>query len=493
MGPINPTSFAGNNRWIVVFVDDFSRYAKVYCITNKSESGDCLEKYLRETRNLRGKNEKLCFLRSDNGTEFTGGKFSEIIDQEKATFDFAPPHTPQLNGTAERFNKTIQNKIRALMFDSCLPESMWSLAADAATYIYNRTPHKSNGFKTPLSFMNKNIKSNVDKIKRFGCLAYAKILTNTKKFGERAARGILVGYRLNSTLLLQPSNNRFLISRHVRYNGKVTYRDIKEHQEIQKTANAEKAQESDLNTEKNDEYIEKNEEYTNKHNAYEEKNEEKTEENIEENNQKGISTPEVIPFIKPSAVKRKLDPPTRVLPKRAAKTNPRKDPNFIYQTSVKPVEDSQEYTTYRSIAEIYRDPVTFKQAMKSRESQSWQAAIDEELKSMTENNIWTLVDRPLQENIIDSRLVVRGFKDTNDYELRETYAPVSRMTVIRSVLAIINKYDLEALQLDVKTAFLNGTLENDILQGNCLKSHSGALRRSTLGGALMLFVPFDAW
>uniref|UniRef100_A0ABD2W702 Integrase catalytic domain-containing protein n=1 Tax=Trichogramma kaykai TaxID=54128 RepID=A0ABD2W702_9HYME len=159
MGPITPTAFPGNNRWTVVFVDDFSRYAKVYCITNKSESGDCLEKYLRETRNLRGKNEKLCFLRSDNGTEFTGGKFSEIIDEEKATFDFAPPHTPQLNGTAERFNKTIQNKIRALMFDSGLPESMWSLAADAATYIYNRTPHKSNGFKTPLSLMNKNIKS----------------------------------------------------------------------------------------------------------------------------------------------------------------------------------------------------------------------------------------------------------------------------------------------------------------------------------------------
>uniref|UniRef100_A0ABD2WE14 Integrase catalytic domain-containing protein n=1 Tax=Trichogramma kaykai TaxID=54128 RepID=A0ABD2WE14_9HYME len=110
-------------------------------------------------RQYREKVHNSTSISDDNGTEFTGGKFSEIIDEEKATFDFAPPHTPQLNGTAERFNKTIQNKIRALMFDSGLPESMWSLAADAATYIYNRTPHKSNGFKTPLSLMNKNIKS----------------------------------------------------------------------------------------------------------------------------------------------------------------------------------------------------------------------------------------------------------------------------------------------------------------------------------------------
>ena len=42
------------------------------------------------------------------------------------------------------------------------------------------------------------------------------------------------------------------------------------------------------------------------------------------------------------------------------------------------------------------------------------------------------------------------------------YAPVSRLAVIRASLAIINKYDLDAVQLDVKTAFLNGILEDDV-------------------------------
>ena len=46
-----------------------------------------------------------------------GGKFAEIMKLEKIESDSGPPYTPQLNGVAERFNKTIKGKIRALMCD----------------------------------------------------------------------------------------------------------------------------------------------------------------------------------------------------------------------------------------------------------------------------------------------------------------------------------------------------------------------------------------
>ena len=58
--------------------------------------------------------------------------------------------------------------------------------------------------------------------------------------------------------------------------------------------------------------------------------------------------------------------------------------------------------------------------------------------------------------------MIRGFKDKNLYDLQETYAPVSRLPLIRAVLAIINKYDLEVCQMDVKTAFLNSTLTDEV-------------------------------
>ena len=108
MGPIKPSSWPGHKRYIIVFVDDYSRYARVYCLKSKDESGQAFERYLSSARNLLGTDAKVCYIRSDRGTEFTGGKFAEIMKRENIESNSGPPYTPELNGTAERFNKSIQ-------------------------------------------------------------------------------------------------------------------------------------------------------------------------------------------------------------------------------------------------------------------------------------------------------------------------------------------------------------------------------------------------
>ena len=143
MGPIKPTPYPGLKRFIVVFVDDYSRFAIAYSVKSKDEAGEALKKYLVSARNLLGKNEKICYIKFDQGTEFTGGKFLEILRKEKIETELSPPYTPEHNGVAERFIKTIQEKVRAYMFHSGLPKSMWVLAVDAAVHAYNRTPHKT--------------------------------------------------------------------------------------------------------------------------------------------------------------------------------------------------------------------------------------------------------------------------------------------------------------------------------------------------------------
>ena len=70
------------------------------------------------------------------------------------------------------------------------------------------------------------------------------------------------------------------------------------------------------------------------------------------------------------------------------------------------------------------------------------------------------IDANDKENF-KARLVIRGFKDENWYKLRESYAPVSRFPLVRTVISIINKYNFETCQLDVKTAFLNGVIDEE--------------------------------
>ena len=73
MGPIKYTSYPGLKRFIVFSVDSYSRFAIAYSVKSEDEAGEALKKYLVSARNLLGKDGKICYIRSDQGTEFIGG------------------------------------------------------------------------------------------------------------------------------------------------------------------------------------------------------------------------------------------------------------------------------------------------------------------------------------------------------------------------------------------------------------------------------------
>ncbi|OXU21563.1 hypothetical protein TSAR_006928 [Trichomalopsis sarcophagae] len=162
----------------------------------------------------------------NNGTEFTGGKFSEVMEKENIKGEFAPPYTPQHNRTAERFNKTIQWKIRALMIDSGLPKSMWLLALEVVIHIYNRTPHKGINSEISIKKMVPEETFTLTKSDVSDVYHMSKYPMQKGKFSERAIRTIMVGYSQTVYVLWHPDSQRFVTSKHLRFNEKLVYKDV---------------------------------------------------------------------------------------------------------------------------------------------------------------------------------------------------------------------------------------------------------------------------
>ena len=100
------------------------------------------------------------------------------------------------------------------------------MGVEAAVHIYNKTPHKSLNSETPINKLTPKVKTHLEQIRRFGCVAYAKIPITERKFSERAIKAIMVGYSQTGYVLWHPSTGKFLHSRHVKCNEKLVYKDI---------------------------------------------------------------------------------------------------------------------------------------------------------------------------------------------------------------------------------------------------------------------------
>jgi hypothetical protein len=127
------------------------------------------------------------------------------------------------------------------------------------------------------------------------------------------------------------------------------------------------------------------------------------------------------------------------------------------------------------------EPMTYTEAMMDPDSEEWQSAMRSEIDSMSENQVWNLVDppdgvRPIESkwiykkkkdmdgnvHVYKARLVTKGFRQVQGIDYDETFSPVAMLKSIRIILAIVAYFDYEIWQMGVKTTFLNGNLEEDV-------------------------------
>jgi hypothetical protein len=126
-------------------------------------------------------------------------------------------------------------------------------------------------------------------------------------------------------------------------------------------------------------------------------------------------------------------------------------------------------------------PKTIVEAFASRDADDWKEAVHSEMDSILSNETWELVDRPYgckpvyckwvfkkklrPDGTIDKykvRLVAKGYTQKKDENFFDTYSPVARLTTIRVLLSLTASHGLLVHQMNVKTAFLNGELEEEI-------------------------------
>lgn len=135
-GPITPPTHNGK-RYFVTFINHFSHFSVCYLLKKKSE---VLEKFKEYVSLVESKfNRKIERIRTDNGKEYSSTEFQVFCKSKGIKIQYTCPRNPEQNGIAERYNRTVMEKGRCLIFDSTLGKEFWEEAVSTAVYLINRT------------------------------------------------------------------------------------------------------------------------------------------------------------------------------------------------------------------------------------------------------------------------------------------------------------------------------------------------------------------
>lgn len=435
-GPSKNESLGGN-RWFVTFIDDFSRRVWVYMMKHKDEVLDIFLKWKKMVETQTGRRVKT--LRSDNGGEYTSDPFFEVCQDEGIKRHFTVRKTPQQNGVAERMNRTLVEKVRCMLSHSGLSKVFWGEALSYARHIVNRLPSAALNGRTPLEVWSGSPANDYDSMRIFGCSAYYHVTES--KLDPRAKKAIFLGFSggVKGYRLWCSESKKVILSRDVTFDESGMLQQEKSQEKEKQSGDAQQVElETSVIPIKTVQTI-------------------PTEGDSDESSDEEDATTPATTQQESIATSK----PKRVIKKPARYCN-----MVAYALPV--IDDGIPYT--------------YKEAVQSVESAKWKEAMDEEMKSLHKNQTWDLVQLPKGKKTIGckwvyakkegnpgkdnirfkARLVAKGYAQKEGIDYNEVFSPVVKHSSIRILLALVAQFDLELAQLDVKTAFLHGDLEEEI-------------------------------
>lgn len=443
-------------KYFLSFIDDYSRKGFVYFLKKKSDVFPMFQKFHKfvETQ----QNKKIKEIMSDNGGEYCSKDFESYLSQHGIRHTKTVPYTPQQNGIAERYNRTIVEKARAMMNDANLGPKLWGEAVNTAVYLTNRSPTKSKNNQIPQELWTGR-RVTLKHLRIFGCTAYTRI-HKRQKLDDKAKKCIFLGYNKNCYRLLDLTDETTLIlGRDVTFNekefpGTNGHCDTDSREETQATIRIPRFQQnSQRQNEPRDQQDVTQEPITEE--AQDIEDPWSTLTNTQLTGQSDHSIDQFHSFLDDEELE-----PRAPLP-REAKAN-------------------VNYEEFFNVMDLDENiPKNVQEAQNSVYAKQWQQAINDELQSIKRNKTWTLVDPPANIKPINSkwvfsiknsqngpiykaRLVAKGFTEIEGIHYSETFSPVIRYSSFRLLLAFAVENQMTLTQLDIKTAFLNAELDEEI-------------------------------
>lgn len=480
-GPITPSTMAGNCYFLLI-VDDYTRWMWVFVIKSKDQALEAFTKFKPLAENTAGRRVKT--LRSDRGGEFLSGDFARLCEEAGIQRHLTAPYSPQQNGVVERRNRTVMAMARSLLKGMSVPGRLWGEAVRHAVYLLNRLPTKTMGDRTLFEAWTGR-KPQLGHLRVFGCTAHAKnTAPHLKKLDDRSAPYVYLGVEEGSKAhrLFDPRRGRIHVSRDVVFEEKLAW---------QWSASAGEQDSSEFEVEEGDG------------------------ERLPNEADPGSSVPR---YWAPSSGRRAgKEPvteaeqdsppasPARSSPTLPSTPTPGSSSTHSVGVEVSPfsagsAESNDGPVRYRSLAKIMQDaprvdlvedehdgeayiaeaeePSGYREAAGQP---AWEDAMRKEMEAIEKNATWELTTLPAGHRPIGlkwvfklkkdsagkvikhkARLVAKGYVQKHGVDFDEVFAPVARLDAVRLILALTADRRWQVHHLDVKSAFLNGELQEEV-------------------------------
>jgi hypothetical protein len=179
-GPARTTTF-GSQRYYISFTDDWSRWTTVYLLQQKSDSFDAYKAFVAWVETHLSK--KIKVLHTDRGGEYLSIEFTASLDGKGTEQKLVVHDTPEENGVAERLNRTLIEKVQAMLLASQLPVRLWGEMLMHAVWLKNHTWTRAlpRGV-TPYELVVGD-KLDITNVPEWGCVMWVHD-TSTGKLGE---------------------------------------------------------------------------------------------------------------------------------------------------------------------------------------------------------------------------------------------------------------------------------------------------------------------